>query len=221
MTYPQLSDLEITHPQVQDAVDAAREWQERKRAGDEGASLLLAGPNGSGKSHIARAIQWSHRIRHDDTDLVLPDGSFYKAADLMLQMSPSVSDNGMIAPAPISSFLGIVPVIVLDDIGAKVSMPFIKGGMQEEEMEIRYFLLLEACAQRHKEVWGDRGESKIIPFPPSLIMTTNLDIGGHDDSEFADHIGPRAWSRLQKICPKGFMVDMRKVPDYRKRLGGR
>ena len=51
-------------------------------------------------------------------------------------------------------------------------------------------------------------------------MTTNLAAAG-DDSDLARHVGRRAWSRLMQMCPRGYIVSLWSVPDYRRRLGGR
>ena len=46
-----------------------------------------------------------------------------------------------------------------------------------------------------------------------------LDIDAYSD--LARHVGPRAWSRLMQMCPRGYIVSLWSVPDYRRRLGGR
>ena len=229
MNYPKLADLDTSHPQVAIAVEAAREWQKRKRDGDEGISMVFAGPNGAGKTHIAAAMQWSIRYQtaydmeaEEVVEFVVPQGRFFKASDLLVELGPRTSENGAIIPPSVSYFVGDAPIIIVDDLGAQISMPFIKGEVQQEEIQIRLFLLVEHCINRTITTrdW-QAGVAEVIPYPPSLIITTNLDIGGGDKSEFADYVGERVWSRLQDMCPKGFMINMRDVPDFRKQRSGR
>ena len=239
MTYPKLTDLDPSvHPQVATAIEAAREWAERKSNGEEGISMIFAGPNGTGKTHIATAIQWSILYKPEpDVEYEMVEGSyepiwleqqerplgrFYKAADLLTQIGATVGNDGRILPAPVDYFVGNSPIIVLDDLGAAVSLPFVKGEMQREEIQVRLFLLLEHCMGRTKiERDWEASVAEVKAYPPSLIITTNLDIGNGDDSEFAKYVGERVWSRLMDICPKGFMVNMRDVPDFRKKRSGR
>ena len=248
MTYPKLSDLDISHPQVAMAVQAAQEWAGEKASGNEGISLILSGPNGVGKTHIAQAIWWSIRYRpvmddwedgetgHVITDgvttsvespLEVPVGRFFTAANLVVEMGPYIADNGMMHQPSPDYFVGDAPIVVIDDVGAKIVMPYIKGGMQAEEIQARYFLLVEHCMRRTREVrrpdppdWGEV-VSKFENYPPSLIITTNLDLGGGVESEFAQHVGLRVWDRLQEMCPRGFMVAMNDVPSWRVKESGR
>jgi hypothetical protein len=151
-----------------------------------------------------------------------PLGRFYKAADLLPQIGATVGDDGRTMPAPVDYFVGNAPIIVLDDLGATINLPYIQGGMQREEVQVRLFLFVEHCMNRTRiERDWRAGKAEVVADMPSLIITTNLDIGGGDDSELAQYVGERVWSRLMAMCPKGFMVNMRDVPDYRKRIGGR
>ncbi|NIQ09817.1 MAG: hypothetical protein GWO23_09095, partial [Gammaproteobacteria bacterium] len=191
MNYPKLTDLETDHPQVLMAVEAIREWQARKRAGETGISMILAGPNGIGKTHMATAMQWSMMFRPEDTMAwedeatvpldsdFRPLGRFYTAADLLVQLGPHISDDGRVLPSPVDYFVGDAPIIVIDDLGAAISMPFVKGDMQLDEIQVRLFLLIEHCMKRTKIVrdWHV-GTSDVVPDPPSLVITTNKDIGG-------------------------------------------
>jgi len=233
MDYPKLSDLDTSvHPQVATAVKTAYEWAERKKRG-ESISVIFAGPNGIGKSHIAQSILWSIRYSPDPKMAweleptvvveghILPLGRFYSAAALIIGMGPTVTDNGQILPPPIDYFVGTAPIIVIDDLGAAISMPYIKGEMQKEEIEIRLFLFIEHCLRRtgFRRVDND---VEVVEDIPSLIITTNLDLGdGSENCELAEYVGPRVWDRLQMMCPKGFMVNMRDVPSYRKKASGR
>lgn len=248
MSYAKLSDLVTTHPQVADAVQAARDWKKLKAEGVENISLVLSGPNGAGKTHIARAILWSIRAEVGDlaegyqglveNDAVIGHeihlGRFHKAANLLVKLGPYTDDDGRMREPNPGYFVGDSQIIVLDDFGANVSLPYIKGEAQIDEIQTRWFLFFDYCMGRKKVVAepvhytvSDDGVAMSgwkhdrIPYPPSLIITTNLDIGGGDKSELAKYVGMRVWSRLQEFCPAGFMVNMRDVPDWRKKRSGR
>ena len=219
--YPRLSDLDTSHPQVAAAVQAARDWGAEKMLGNEGISLILSGPNGVGKTHIAQSILWSMRYRPEGLEgIQVPIGRFYLASQLIIGMEPYRGDTGpMMHPDP-SYFSGDAPIIVIDDIGGQVSMPYISADRQAEEIHARYFVFVDHCINRVVHQWtGD--EISAVPFPPSLIFTTNLSLSGGIDSEFARHVGGRVWDRLQEICPIGMMVSMHGVPSYRVKIGGR
>ena len=220
MNYPKLSDLDMTHPQVAMAVDVARKWAAEKAQGND-LSVVLSGPNGIGKTHIANAILWSMRNMPEGLDgYELPSGRFFSAANLIVELGAYADESGRIRQPPVDYFIGNAPIVVLDDVGAKILMPYIKGDMQAEEIQARWFILFEYCLHRTRIVRTDDG-AEVVPYPPSLIITTNLDLTGGAESPFAKHIGIRSWDRLQVMAPKGFMVAMNNVESYRKRMSGR
>jgi DNA replication protein DnaC len=232
-SYPKLDQLEITHPQLQDAIDAAYEWADRMNNGEK-VSILYAGPTGIGKSHIAESLLWSIRFMPEGMpDQEVPTGRYYKAADLIVQLGAVTDDYGNVMTAKPDFFTGDSEIIVIDDIGAQVNLPFVGKDILQDEIQVRFLLFLEHCIRRTRTDWktipvgaSENGmdvydwSQSVFPDRPSLIMTTNLDIGSGDaDSEFAQYVGERNWSRIQELCPKGFLVNMRDVPDYRQRRG--
>ena len=224
MNFPTLSDLDITvHPQVAVAIQAVRDWQKAKED-HPGLSLILAGPNGIGKTHIAQAILWSIVVYPEGLDnYFVPAGRMHTASDLIVKLGPTVTEDGRTVPPYIEAFVGRSPIVVIDDLGAHISVPYVKGDMQEEEIQIRLFMFLEHCMKRTavKRDWENGKDPEVVSDPPSLVITTNLDIAGMERSEFAQYVGPRVWDRLQMLCPKGYMINMRDVPSYRKKVGGR
>ena len=225
MDWPRLSDLDTSHPQVAEAVAAAREWGAEKIAGNDGISLILSGPNGVGKTHIANSILWSMRYFPDDsvTNIQIPLGRFHMASDLILGMEPYKTERGPAVQVNPSYFVGRSPIVIVDDIGGQINMPYISADRQKEEIHARYFMFVDHCINRNIEQWASDGSAVIesVHSPPSLIMTTNLSLENGVDSEFARHVGSRVWDRLQEICPSGMMVGMDGVPSYRAKLGGR
>ncbi len=224
MNFPTLNDLDTGHhPQVADAVQAAKDWQAAKED-HPGLSLILAGPNGIGKTHIAQAILWTI-VEYPEglDDIYVPAGRMFTASNLIVELGPTVSEDGRTHPPRIDGLVGRAPIIVIDDLGAQVSMPYIKGDMQAEEIQIRLFLFLEHCMKRTRidRHWENGSDAEVVADPPSLIITTNLDIAGGKRSEFAQYVGPRVWDRLQLICPVGYIVNMRDVPSYRQKVAGR
>lgn len=192
-----LAQLDTGDRRVAAAVGVARAWAERKRSGQEEASLVLVGPTGAGKTHIARAILWSMvQAAVDDDGLPIegtqrPTGRFYMANELVQKL-----DSSTLA----SQLVGNAPVVVVDDVGAEQTIEFVSTEAQAREKQHRYFKLINYC----------------YDFRVSVVITSNLSLGG-----LKEVLGDRCWSRLQFMAPAGFMVDLTGVPDWRARQSGR
>lgn len=202
-----LSALDTSHPQVATAVQAAYDWQKRRRADHLDASLVLAGPYGTGKTHIARAILWTTIDGPEGhPDAWVPAGKFFMANDLLLLMAAHQDRaTGMVsAPRP-STLVGSAPLVVIDDIGGEQSLPYISKDEQAMEISARYFRFVNYC---YTSMVG-------------IIATTNLSISGGNRSDFAQHIGGRAFDRLSQMAPAGFMVGLHGVPSWRVKSSGR
>lgn len=201
-----LDELDESHPAVANAIATARRWAQRKRDGYTDASMVFSGPYGTGKTHIARAILWSIVDTPDGyADLAVPAGWFYLANDLLQRMAPHQDkETGMIVMPRSSNLTGSAPLVVIDDVGGQQTLPFIAAADQESELHARWFRFIDHCYK----------------LQISVIMTTNLSIGGHE-SELARHLGGRAWDRLCEMAPAGFMVGLEGVPSWRVRQGGR
>lgn len=194
-----LSDLQTTHPVLRGAVDMVYRWRNRKQDGYQDASLVLVGPYGTGKTHIARAVLWSIAYAVDG-EPIAPAGRFYTAADLMLKLTPVQSDFGTIEIPRPSSFIGNAPIVVIDDVGSEQRIPFIAAEMQQEEIQARYFRVIDYCYQ----------------WQISLVITSNLSLPALER-----HLGGRCWDRLCQMAPKGFMYDLTGVPSWRQKASGR
>lgn len=219
---PRLADLEITHPDLAAAIAQVRHWAaavnlaQRHNAGtadgppSAAPSLILSGPNGTGKSHIARAILWSmvYTVLDDDgrpiPGMVSPAGRWFAAADLLAQLGHEQDSDGYHHSARPGPLVGSAPFVIIDDVAAELTIPYVAYQAQATERQIRYHLFFDWCIRNG------------VP----VVLTTNLAAAG-DESDLAHHVGPRAWSRLMQMCPRGYIISLWSVPDYRRRLGGR
>lgn len=210
-----LASLDLNwHPKVKTAVQAARNWQERrrqqlaenKRQREENIELTVE-PNvslvllatakdpvnctgyGCGKTHIAKSVLWSDALWLDGHPLA-PTGCFYEASRLLANL-----DADTLTSAEITG-----PILVIDDVGAEGIIQYVGKESQKHERHARYFKAINYCYERGV----------------SVVITANL-----TTDQLAEHIGGRAWSRLLEMAPQGLIVDLTGVPDYRRRQGGR
>lgn len=197
-----LSDLQVGNKILRGAVDMVHAWKERKQAGNEDASMVLVGPYGTGKTHIARAVLWSIAYTEESGEPIAPAGRFFVASDLMMALSPTQGEfGGSIVSRP-SDFIGNAPIVVIDDVGAEQSIPWVgvSPDKQLAEMQARYFRVVDHCYQ-----WRI-----------SLVITSNLSLG-----QLEKHLGGRNWDRLMEMAPRGFMYDLTGVKSWRAKKSGR
>ena len=186
------------HAKVAKAIAAAREWAAR-RSMNPGRGLVLIASRvnheitgyGCGKTHIARACLHTEcfcQMEPDGTATpIAATGQFWDANAIIQRFD---------ADTPAWALLGSAGIVVIDDVGTEQTIPFTVGTEQAHERQRRYFKLIDFCYQNGV----------------NLIVTGNLTVGG-----LADRIGGRAWSRLQELAPKGSILDLTGVPDWRRR----
>lgn len=210
-----LSQLDINHhPLVKTAITAARSWVERKKTYPAASLILVASPvmingradinrtgYGCGKTHIARAIMWAQYIADEDGTPVAPCGRFFMARDLIellrenepAELIPQTHRVG-------DSTYGGSHAVIIDDVGTEGVLQYISKEAQQHELWARYFEVVNYC----------------YTAGISVVITANATL-----DDLALHLGGRCWSRLLEMAPKGFVIDMTGVPDYRRQTSGR
>jgi DNA replication protein DnaC len=187
--------LELCTPEVGEAVALLRRWSLERRE-RPGLSLLLCGPPGVGKTHLARAALWSEVYTVDDV-VVGPVGRFYLAYDLLLRLTP---EGGQTLTAAVQQAVGNAPLVVLDDAGQDVQLPYVAAEWQAAERQVRLHALVDYCYVQRV----------------SLVVTTNLRPG----QALQDWLGPRSWDRLVEMAPRPYIFQFRSTPSYRKARSG-
>ncbi len=195
-----LDTLDTSHHAVKGAVDMARAWAQRKRDGVQDASVVLAGGVGTGKTHIARAILWSMCYCLEDGSHTVPVGRFFHATDLIMSLEPTKNAYNMTEIPRASSIIGGAPIVIIDDVGSEMKIPFVAKDSMMDEVQARYFRIIDYCYTAQI----------------SLVITSNLGL-----EQLASHLGRRSWDRLGVMAPAGFMWEMGNAPSWRKKESGR
>lgn len=221
------SEIDITHPQVSNAVVRAKEFVKYNREGLP-TSLIISGPPGTGKTMIARAALWAggaivppkvndRAVLTDysrppdsgyepDWDAATPIAKYYEANEFINGfLNPNDLDNNNRGYARIAIKKSGAPFVIIDDVGTESLIPYIPRDRQATELMMRYYMLINYCVV---EKFG-------------LLFTTNLAVNNLQDNPLRNLLGERNWDRLLELCPKGFMVSLHNVPSRRLELGGR
>ena len=191
-----LEQLDTTHHRmVAVAVKAARQWAIRRET-EPGASLvLIASPVGNDDSRTGYGCGKTHIARAClHTDCFWLDDAPAAAIGQFFDANAIIQRLDAVTPARI--VIRGAKIVVVDDVGAEQTIPYTVGADQAAERQQRYFKLFDFCYQNNV----------------SMILTGNLTING-----LAERIGGRAWSRLQELSPRGFILDLTGVPDWRRR----
>lgn len=211
---PSLDDLTTAHMERQQAANynalltKIRQWREQA-ADNRGLSFLLSSKQvGVGKTHLAKAVNASFSAIIGEMVYINDEPQFgieyrsrmYTARELIHFLGgDDQKELWEIVPQHIKC-------LVIDDLGREGYLDYVKADQQADEKQSRYFHLVNHLYEVRKN-----GR-----FPVSLFITTNLTA-----SETEDLLGVATWSRLLELCPRGNIVELNGLDDYRRVKGGR
>lgn len=133
-------------------------------------------------------------------------GRFFTAADLMEKLGGGIDDDGRKITERAGAIIGFrSEIVVIDDVGREGVIPFVAKEVQQAEMQNRYYRVVDYCYRRFKN-----GEPC-----PSLVLTSNMRV-----EKLKHYLGGAVWTRLEEMCPQGFIHDMTGVRNYRKLARG-
>jgi hypothetical protein len=164
---------------------------------------------------VATAIHHATCLKVDGQSTA-PTGKFYVSDDLLAMLGDS-SVADIISPRPRVDENGnatrdatgtlTVPVVVIDEVGQEKAIPYIGASAeaQKAEKQARLFRVIQYC----------------YTYKIGMVITSNLKV-----SQLESLLGRAAWSRLQEMAPRGFILslweaDGRPLPDWRVKAGGR
>jgi len=209
-----LTDLTTAHMNPQaannynDMIGRVKKWK-GETAVTPGLSFVLSSKQvGVGKTHIAKAVNASfcaivgEKVYIDDVPQFTLEyaAKMYTARELIALLG---GDNQM-------SVWDIVPkhvkCLVIDDLGREGYLDYVQAAKQQEEKQSRYFHLIN-------HIYETRRNGR---YPVNLFITTNL-----TPKEIEELVGPACWSRLMELCPRGYIVELTGIDDYRRVKSGR
>jgi len=199
---PRLKDFEAYHPKLSIAVQAVKDWAQRKADGKLDASLIFVGPNGTGKTMLSKIVLWSIALELDDGSAVAPAGKFFMANDIV-ELMGSGNRPGDFIPSQHTDGHQPCPIVVIDDVGTALQPKYVSATNTRGEIQARLFQVINFCYE--KQI--------------SLVLSGSNECGTVNG--LADYVGPRSWDRLLQMAPRGFVVDFNGIPSYRVRQGGR
>jgi hypothetical protein len=211
---PSISQLTTDHmtPRqkmyFQNILDRVTEWRRMARQQPGLSFLLMSKQVGIGKTHIARSVVSSYSASVGDLAFLDDEPQFaleqrarlYTARELINQLGgDDARELWEIVPSTVQA-------LVIDDLGREGYLDYVKADQQGTEKQARYFHLINHVYQRQQN-----GR-----FPVSLFITTNLDEAGCKEL-----LGEAVWSRLLEMCPRGYILEVTGLDDYRPVKSGR
>lgn len=185
-----------------------RQWKQ-EAATVPGLSFVLSSQQvGTGKTHIAKAINASFCSVVGEMEYIGDEPQFSLEYAAKLYTARELIQ--LLGGDDLLPLWAIVPkhikCLVIDDLGREGYLDFVKADQQLEEKQSRYFHLIN-------HLYEVRRNGR---YPVSLFITTNLTA-----NEVRELLGEASWSRLLEMAPKGFIVQLDGIDDYRKVKSGR
>lgn len=215
---PRLDDLSTAGMTLQQEADLLhllrriREWRTTVADDNRYGMIVSSRELGVGKTHIAKAVAWTFASFLYPEDYSFDPVVEHKAIlltddDLMTILGKrdwrnEVMGNRQLLTGVVRG-LRSVKCIVIDDLGRRRTIPYIKGNEEQQAREVRarFFQFVNWAYEESVH----------------LFITTNLTI-----DELKDELDDATWNRLQEMCPvnKGFVQTLGGLTSYRSKVGG-
>jgi len=184
-----------------------RKWRQDARS-NSGISFFLSSKQvGVGKTHIAKAVNASFCSFVGDMKYIDDVPQFRVTYSSRLYTARTLIN--MLGGDEQKSMWEIVPrhvkCLVIDDLGREGYLDYVKAEKQEDERYARYFHLINHLYERR------HGQH-----PVNIFITTNL-----TTKKSKELLGVANWSRLLQMCPKGYILELDGIDDYRAVSRGR
>ena len=207
--FPSFDAMKFDHLQGQErsklekSVTCVRDYSENVKE-KAGMSLILVASDkpddinrtgfGCGKTTLAKIVFYSQCTFSysqgipDSLHHIVP-GKFYDGRSLMAEFDKPNFDQ--------SYFLrSFRRMLVIDDLGREGNLKWEKRDpeIQAQEKRDRYYTIINYCYENNV----------------SLVITSNM-----TSRQLADFLGGASWSRLLKMCPSDYRINMTGIMDYR------
>lgn len=209
-----LNDLTTDHmtPNQRQRYDGllsnVRQWRQDALS-NNGLSFVLSSQQvGVGKTHIAKAVNASFCTFIGDMEYTDDVPQFRVAYSSRLYTARALIN--MLGGDEQKSVWEIVPrhikCLVIDDLGREGYLDYVKADQQLQEKQSRYFHLINHLYETRRN-----GQH-----PVNIFITTNLNA-----AEIKELLGEANWSRLLQMCPRGNILELDGIDDYRRVSSGR
>lgn len=189
-------------------ITRVREWRKAVHDNPGQSMMVMSKQVGIGKTHLARSVVSSFSAIIGE--LMYLDGKPQFSLEKRARLYTSRELIAHLGGDEQRELWQIVPrsveCLVIDDLGREGYLDFVKADQQAEEKRARYFHLINHLYQRQQN-----GR-----YPVSLFITTNL-----NEAECKDLLGDATWSRLLEMCPRGYIMQVKGLDDYRPIKSGR
>lgn len=179
-----------------------RKWRQDALS-NNGLSFVLSSKQvGVGKTHIAKAVNASFCSFVGDMEYIDDAPQFRVVYRSRLYTARALIN--MLGGDEQKSVWEIVPrhvkCLVIDDLGREGYLDYVKADQQLQEKQSRYFHLINHLYETRRN-----GQH-----PVNIFITTNLTA-----AEIQELLGDANWSRLLQMCPRGNILELAGIDDYR------